>query len=382
LQYECLHAARARAGGEGYGAFVRSDGGTMPSRCLLRTGIYDGNVEWLAVFLKRKTGVMDTTIKVAQVLTMAAVAAFIAPPNTAAQNYPSKPIRFISPNAPGGSTSTVARLIGQKLTESWGQQVVVDNRPGGNGFIGGDALARATPDGHTLMLISPTHIITPLLILAPYDAIRDFTPVASVSSTEFVLVLNPSVPANTLQELIALAKAKPGQLNYASSGSGSPTNLVAEMFNMMTGVRMQHIPYKGGGPALIELIGGQVQLAFQIPVSAIPHIRGARLHALAVSGETRLPALPQVPTFSEGGLAGFNVTSWYGILAPAGVRKPVVDKLSAEVARYLAQPEFREKLLGQGMEALVSTPQEFAAMMKTDTAKYARVIKAANIKAD
>lgn len=324
---------------------------------------------------------MDTTIKAAFVLFIAVGATLTAGPATA-QSYPSKPIRFISPNAPGGSTSAVARLIGQRLTESWGQQVIVDNRPGGNGFIGGETLAKAAPDGHTLMLISPTHIITPLLIPAPYDAIRNFAPVASVSSTEFVLVLHPSVQANTLQELIALAKAKPGQLNYASSGSGSPTNLVAEMFNMMAAVRMQHIPYKGGGPALIELIGGQVQLAFQIPVSAIPHIRGARLKAIAVSGETRLPALPQVATFTEGGLPGFSVTSWYGILAPAGTTKPIVDKLSAEVAKYLALAEAKEKLLGQGMEPLVASPGQFAAMMKIDTAKYARVIKAANIKAD
>lgn len=313
---------------------------------------------------------------------LAAAGALMFPAGTAAQNFPTKPIRFISPNAPGGSTTAVARLIGQRFTEAWGQQVVVDNRPGGNGFIGGDALARATPDGHTLMLISPTHIITPLLLPAPYDAIRDFTPIASVSSTELVLVLHPAVPAQSLQELIALAKAKPGQLNYASSGSGSPTNVVAEMFNLMAGVRMQHIPYKGGGPALIDLIGGQVQLAFQIPISAIGHIKGARLRAIAISGETRLAALPQVPTFTEGGLPGFQVTTWYGILAPAGVRKPVVDKLSGEVARYLAQPEFQERLVGQGMQALTGNAQQFAAMMKTDTAKYAKVIKAANIKAD
>jgi tripartite-type tricarboxylate transporter receptor subunit TctC len=310
----------------------------------------------------------------------AAAAVTVAPAH--AQSYPSKPIRFISPNAPGGSTSAVARLIGQKFTESWGQQVVVDNRPGGNGFIGGDALAKASPDGHTLMLISPTHIITPLLIPAPYDPIKDFAAVATVSSTEFVLVLHPAVQANTLQELITLAKAKPGQLNYASAGSGSPTNLVAEMFNMMVGVRMQHIPYKGGGPALIELIGGQVQLAFQIPISAIPHIRGARLKAIAVSGETRLAALPQVPTFTEGGVPGFSITSWYGILAPAGTPKPVVDKLSAEVAKYVALPELKERLLAQGMEALIGNSQQFASRMKADTVKYATVIKSANIKVE
>jgi tripartite-type tricarboxylate transporter receptor subunit TctC len=312
----------------------------------------------------------------------AATLVAIACPAAAQQAYPNKPIRFISPNAPGGSTTAVARLVGQKLTESWGQQVIVDNRPGGNGYIGGETLARATADGYTLMLISPTHIITPLLIPAPYDAIRDFTPVAAVSSTEFVLVVHPAVQANSLQELIALAKAKPGQLNYASAGSGSPTNLVAELFSMMAAVRMQHIPYKGGGPALIELIGGQVQLAFQIPVSAIPHIRGGRIKAIAVSGETRLPALPQVPTFTEGGMPGYSVTSWYGIIAPAGVPKPIVDRLSAEVARYLSLPEFKEKLLGQGMAALVASPEQFGAMMKIDTAKYAKVIKAANIRAD
>ncbi len=299
-----------------------------------------------------------------------------------APDYPSKPIRFISPNAPGGSTTALARLFGQKFTESWGQQVVVDNRPGGNGFIGGDTLARAAPDGYTLMLISPTHIVTPLLIPAPYDAIKNFSAVATVSSTEFVLVLHPAVQANTLQDLIALAKARPGQLNYASAGSGSPTNLVAELFNLMTSVKMQHIPYKGGGPALIDVIGGQVQLAFQIPISAIPHIRGARLKAIAVSGETRLPALPQVPTFTEGGLPGYNVTSWYGIIAPASTRKPVIDKLAAAVAAYQALPEFKDRLLNQGMDALVAGPQQFTELMKTDTAKYAKVIKASNIKAD
>lgn len=324
---------------------------------------------------------METTIKAALALCVVA-GGNLAAATALAQSFPSKPIRFISPNAPGGSTTAIARLIGQKFTESWGQQVVVDNRPGGNGFIGGEALAKAMPDGHTLMLISPTHIITPLLIPAPYDALKDFAPIAAVSSTEFILVLHPSVPANSLQELIALAKAKPGQLNYASAGSGSPTNLVAELFSMMAGVKMQHIPYKGGGPALIDLIGGQVQLAFQIPISAIPHVRGGRIKALAVSGEGRLPALPQVPTFTEGGLPGYNVTSWYGILAPAGTRKPIVEKLSAEIAKYLALPEFKEKLVAQGMDALIANPQQFAAMMKNDTAKYARVIKAANIKAD
>jgi tripartite-type tricarboxylate transporter receptor subunit TctC len=299
-----------------------------------------------------------------------------------AQEFPARPLRMIVPWAPAGAADILARTLSQKMADHWNQQVVVDNRPGGNGYIGGDTLARAAPDGYTLMLISPTHIITPLLIPAPYDAIKHFAPVAAVSSTEFVLVLNPAVPANTLQDLIALAKAKPGQLNYASAGSGSPTNLIAELFNMMTSVKMQHIPYKGGGPALIDVIGGQVQLAFQIPISAIAPIRAGRLKAIAVSGETRLPALPQIPTFTEGGLPGYNVTSWYGILAPAGTGKLVVDKLATAVAKYQALPEFRDRLLGQGMDALIAGPQQFGEMMKADTAKYAKVIKVANIKAE
>ncbi len=319
-------------------------------------------------------------MRITALLLIAACPAAAQGPNT--QNYPHKPIRFISPNAPGGSTTALARMIGQRLTENWGQQVIVDNRPGGNGYIGGEALARATPDGYTLMLISPTHIITPLLIPAPYDAIKNFAPVAAISSTEFLLVVHPALAAQSLQDLIALAKAKPGLLNYASSGSGSPTNLVTEMFSMATAVKMQHIPYKGGGPALIDLIGGQVQLAFQIPISAIPHAQGGRLRAIAVSGETRLVALPQTPTFTEAGLPGFRITSWYGILTTAGTPPPIVNKLSAEVARYLTFPDLKERLLTQGMNVLTANPVQFAAMMKSDTAKYAQVIKTANIKAD
>jgi len=301
---------------------------------------------------------------------------------TAQQAYPSKPIRFITPNPPGGSTTAVARLIGQKLTESWGQQVIVDNRPGGLGFIAGEALAKASPDGHTLMLIAPNHIVQPLLVPAPYDAIKDFAPVASVCSTEFVLVVHPSVQASTLQEFIALAKSRPGQLNYASSGTGSTTHLSAEMFSVMAGVRMQQVPYKGGGPALVDLIAGQVQLAFQVPVSSISHIRSGRLKAIAISGETRMPDLPQVPTFSEAGLPAFDPKTWFGILTPAGTPRAIVDKLSAELARYLALADFREKLIGQGLAPFFLNADQFAARMTADTARYALVIKTANIKAD
>ncbi len=322
---------------------------------------------------------MKTLTAVVRMMTVGVLMA-IAGAAAAQQPYPNKPIRFITPFAPGGSTTAVARLIGQKLIESWGEQVFVDNRPGGNGFIGGEALKHAPPDGYTLMLMSPTHIITPMLVQAPYGSIDDFGPVASVCSTEFILVLHPGVPVNTLQELIALAKSKPGEINYASSGSGSPTNIVTEMFNMMTGIKMQHIPYKGGGPALTDLIGGQVQVAFQIPISAISYVKSGRLKAIAVSGDTRLSALPQVPTFTEGGVPHFDVTSWYGILAPAGTPKPIIDKLSAEVAKYLRTAEFKDQLNKLGMEPLIGDADKFGATMRADRDKYGKVIKAANIK--
>ncbi len=313
-------------------------------------------------------------------LVIAGILLAVASWAVAQQTFPNKPIRFITPFAPGGSTTAVARLIGQKLIEGWGQQVIVDNRPGGNGFIGGEALKNAPPDGYTLMLMSPTHIISPMLVQAPYDSIEDFSSVASVCSTEFILVLHPGVPVNTLQDLIKLAKSKPGEINYASSGSGSPTNIVTEMFNMMTGIKMQHIPYKGGGPALTDLVGGQVQVAFQIPISSIPYVKSGRLKAIAISGNTRLAALPDVPTFTEGGVPHFDVTSWYGILAPAGTPKPIIEKISAEVAKYLRTPEFKERLNNLGMEPLIGDADKFGALMRADRDKYGKVIKAANIK--
>lgn len=298
----------------------------------------------------------------------------------AQQPYPTKPIRMITPYAPGGSTSIVARIIGQKLTEDWGQQMFVDNRPGGNGYIGGEALVKAAPDGHTLMLVTTTHVMTPLLVAAPYDAIKDVTPVATLCSSDFVLVVHPSVPANTLQEFIALAKAKPGQLNFASSGTGGGTHIYSEMLFDLAGVRLQHIPYKGAGQSQIDLIAGQVQVLFTFPVNVLPHILSGKVRALAISGDTRLASMPKVPTLAQAGLQGFDVTGWFGILAPPGTPKEIVDKLSTEIARIARLPDIKETLAGQGMVALISTPDQFTALMKADTEKFAKVIKAANIK--
>jgi len=317
---------------------------------------------------------------VVRVLTLAVLLG-IAGSAAAQQAYPNKPIRFITPYPPGGSTTVLARLVGQKLTESWGQQVIVDNRGGGNTIIGTEALVKSPPDGYTIFLASPLLVMLPHLYRTlPYDTLRDVAPVATIANTELILVLNPSVPANNLQELIALAKSKPGELNYASSSSGGPTHVAGEMFNIMAGVKTQHVPYKGGGPALTDLLGGQVQMYFNTPVSFISHIKSGKLKAIAISGETRSPALPQVPTFTQAGLPGFDVGYWQGILVPAGTPRAIIDKLSAEVVRIVALPDIKEKLDSQGFAPFVSNADQFAALLKSDMAKYAKVIKAANIK--
>jgi len=296
------------------------------------------------------------------------------------QGYPNRPVRFIVPNAPGGSITLLARLVGPKITERLGQHVIVDNRPGGNGFIAGELLAKAAPDGYTFMVVSNTLVVTPLLLPATYDPIKDFAPIATLIKSEFVLVTHPSVPAKTVQEFIALAKAKPGELTYATSGSGNANHLAAEMFAMLAGVRMQDVPYKGGGPALIDLLGGQVKAFFNLPITFIPHIRNGKLKAIAVSGDARLTALPQVPTFTEAGLPGYDVKSWQGVIGPARLPRAIVDRLAAELAAIVALPDVRERVVSQGMETFYNGPASFGALMKEDMVRQAKVIKAANIK--
>jgi len=294
--------------------------------------------------------------------------------------YPNKPIRIISPYAPGGSVTAMARLVSQKLSDSLGQQLFVDNRPGGNTVIGADALAKSAPDGYTIMAMALDHVIVPNLVGTPYDAVRDFAAVATLASSEYVLVLNPKVPASTLQEFIALARARPGQLNFGTSGNGSGIHMAAELFNLLTGVKIQHIAYKGSGQALTDLMGGQVQMMFTSPVNGIPHIKSGRLKAIAYASETRSPVLPQVPTFAEAGLAGFEMKTWYGILAPAGTPREIISKLATEITKMLNTSDLKEQLASQGVEPFISTPEQFAALMKADMAKFARVVKAANIR--
>jgi tripartite-type tricarboxylate transporter receptor subunit TctC len=304
----------------------------------------------------------------------------IAGSGIAQQAYPNKPIRFIVPYAPGGGTTPLARIISQKLADNWGQQVIVDNRPGGNTLIGTETLLRSPPDGYTILLMGDTFVLLPALSQASYDPIRDFAPVATLSRSERLLVVHPSVPANTLQEFIALAKAKPGQLNFGSAASGGQQHLIGEMFNLMAGVKTQHIPYKGSGPALADLIGGQIQFSYNNPLSTIALVKSGKLRAIAISGDARLAALPDVPTFAEGGLRGFDVTTTYGVTAPAGTPKDIVNKLSGEIARILATPETSQVLVSQGMEPFINTPEQVAALLKAELAKYAELIKVTNIR--
>ena len=305
-----------------------------------------------------------------------------AGPAAAQQTYPNKPIRMIVPYPPGGSNNALARIVGQKLGENWGQQVIVDNRPGGNTIIGSEALVKSPPDGYTLMLTSiGAHAINSILLPnLPYDSIKDFTPISTVSFSELMLVVPPALPANTLQEFIALAKAKPGQLNYATSGAGSTTHLTAEFFNMLAGVKTQHIPYKGAAGALTDLLGGQVQMYYSVPINIVSHVKSGKLRGIAVTGETRFAALPQVPTFTEAGLPGLDMKSSYGIFGPAAISKEIVGKLSAEFSRILSPAEMREALRAQGMEPLISTPEQFAALLKADIAKFGKIATSANIK--
>ena len=298
----------------------------------------------------------------------------------AQQVYPTKPIRIISPYPPGGTTDILARLVGPKLTESWGQQVIVDNRPGGNTIIGSEVMVKSPPDGYTLLLILTSHVIVPNLAPTPYDAVKDFAAVATIAGTQLVLVIHPSVPAKNLQQLIALAKGRPGQLNYGSGGSGTVTHLAGEFFNIQAGIKTQYIPYKGSAQALTDVIGGQIHMYFSPPIVAMSHIRSGRLRAIMLSGDTRLAVLPELPTASESGLKGFVVNIWYGLLAPAATPRAIVGKLGAEIAKVLTMPDIREKLLSQGMEPFISTPDQFAALIKADLAKFTAIIKSANIK--
>jgi len=302
-------------------------------------------------------------------------------PALAQHNFPARPIRFIVPFPPGGSTDPMARLAATKLSERFPHAVVVDNRPGGNTIIGTEAVAKATPDGYTILLASSSLINTPSLIpKLPYDVKKDFMGVATIATSRFVLVVPPTSPATTLQELVALAKAKPGQLSYASSGVGTNTHLSGAFFTLLTGTKINHIPYKGSGTLQADLMAGRVDLSFQVPISVISHIRAGKQRPLAMSGDSRLAALPEVPTFIEAGMPNFIISGWFGIVTPTGTPRGPIDRISKEMASILATPEVVDYLAKQGSEPLISTPEQTTKRLHTDIDRNGKIIKDAGIK--
>ena len=300
-----------------------------------------------------------------------------------AQNYPSRPIRWIVPVPAGATTDIVTRLVGQKMSESWGQQVIVDNRPGGAFVIGSDVVAKATPDGYTVGTLLTPHIVNPYVMKnLPYDTLRDFTPVSLMVIVPGVMTMYPGVPANNLKDVIALAKAKPGTLNYGSPGPLTSGHLSMEMLKLTAGVSITHIPYKGGTPAIADLIGGQIQFLISGPPGVLPHIKSGRLKAIATTAAKRSPGLPDTPTFAESGLTGFDTYEWYGVFAPGRMPKDVLAKLSREIARIIKLPDMSEKLSVQGAIPVGNTSAEFAAFVKREMDTWGKVAQQVGLKPD
>jgi len=300
----------------------------------------------------------------------------------AQQDYPSRPMRFIVGNAPGGSTSFVARLVADEMTKSWGHSVVVDNRGGGDGVIAYQALQRAAPDGHTMLLVTAALTIRPALHPNKvYDAyVKEFVPVTTLVRTDYIMVLHHSVPANTVKEVIALAKAKPGYLKGAVSNLGGANHLALEYFNVLTGAGLKAVPYKGGGPGMTALLAGEVNMAFNNAITVMPHVKSGKLKAIGVGGTERLSTLPNVPTFAEAGVPGYVARNWFGVMLPPRAPAAIVNKLAAEVERIRSLPAFRQKLAAQGVEPFALGPQAFAAYIQDELARWAKVVKEAKLK--
>lgn len=300
-----------------------------------------------------------------------------------AADYPMRTIRYIVPQAAGGSSDTLARIVTQKLSENLGQQVVVDNRPGATGNIGGELAARAAPDGYTLIQVATSHATNPALqAKMPFDPIRDFAPVTLLSQAPNLWVVHPSLPAHNMRELIALAKSRPGQINYASAGTGSSQHLAGELLKSLAGIAIVHIAYKGSPPALIDVLGGRVVLMCSTIAPAMPQVKTGKLRALAVTSLTRSAAAPAIPTVAESGLPGYEAIAWQGVLAPAATPRDIIGKMNTEIVRVIKQPEVRKQLADQGYEPVGNSPEQFAAYIKSEILKWARVIKAAGLKAE
>ncbi len=314
----------------------------------------------------------------------AALALLLFAGTAIAQSWPTRPVRLISPFAPGGGADITSRAVAQKLTGLLGQQVIVDNRGGAGGMLGVDLAAKSPADGYTLVMgtIGPIAINPSLLSKMPYDPIRDLAPISQAAVAVNVLVVHPSLPVKSVKEFIALAKSRPKDLNYGSSGSGAADHLAGELFNAMVKVKMTHVPYKGGAPAMLDLVGGNVQLVFSTLSTATAAIEGNRVRALAVAGSQRFAGMPELPTMSEAGLKGFEVNNWYGLFAPAGTPKDIIARVSADAGKALAMADVKKRLMDAGIIAVSSSPEAFAAYIRAETDKWGKVIRAANIKAD
>lgn len=300
-----------------------------------------------------------------------------------AQQYPSKTVRLIVPFPPGGGTDTIGRVVALKLSEQMGQQVIAENRPGAGANIGAEIAAKAPPDGYTLLIGSITHAIGQTLYTRlNFDLAKDFAHVSLMATTPMILVLHPSVPVKTVKEFVAFAKTRPEQLSYSSSGAGSAAHLAGEYFASMTGLKMVHVPYKGGGPSMIALVGGEVSACMATMPSAIGHIRSGRLRGLAVSTRKRSPAAPEIPTVDEAGVKGYTADNWYGLVAPAGTPGPIITRLHTETHKLLKAPDVADRLGGAGFEVMLSSPDEYAAFTRTEIAKWGKIVKAIGLKAD
>ncbi len=299
-----------------------------------------------------------------------------------ASSYPAKPIRIVIALAPGGGVDTSGRLLGQRFTDAWGQQVVSENRPGAGGTIATELVARAAPDGYTLLMVSMGHAITPALYKLSYDGIRDFAPISLFVQSPSVLAVHPSLPVKNVKDLIAFAKPRPNEILFSSSGSGSGQHLSMELMNRMAGIQLVHVPYKGTSPSITDLVGGRVSVTVASAISTMPHVRSGRLRALAVASAKRSPSVPELPTIAEAAIPGFAVDQWYGLFAPAATPREIVIKLHGEIARTVADAATRERLLAMGLDPAGTTPDNFTAYLKAETAKWGKLVREAGIRAN
>jgi tripartite-type tricarboxylate transporter receptor subunit TctC len=321
-------------------------------------------------------------LRTAGIVISAALASLVAGQSVMAQNYPSRPIRIIALSSPGSGPDIVGRLIGSRLTEAWGQQAIVDPRPAATGIVGAEIASKAAPDGHTVVIVTSQAVIVSVMYeKLPFNLIRDFAPITMVASTPFILAVHPAVPAASIQELVALARSKPGSLRYGSGGSGSPPHLSAEIFKSMTGTDMLHVPYKGVTPAMIDAVGGQVQMLISVIPAVLPTIRSGRLRALGVTSAKRTALVPDVPTIAET-VPGYEFIGWYSLFAPANTPSGIINKLNAEIVKGLNTPEFRERFTALGAEPSSSTPQALAAYLREQTEKMRRAVRDSGARPD